>query len=173
MVLGIVVDDAIIVGENVYRHQRRGRNALEGALRGVQEVATPVFFAVLTTVAAFAPLLFVPGLLGKMMRYVPLVVIPCLLFSLVESLNILPAHLAHRRLDRRGPWSRFQHTLADGIETVVDRAYRPALAACLRWRYLSLAAGVSVLVLTVGLVLGGRVAFHFFPAPEADVIYAR
>ena len=107
-----------------------------------------------------------------MMRYVPLVVIPCLLFSLVESLNILPAHLAHRRLDRRGPWSRFQHTLADGIETVVDRAYRPALAACLRWRYLSLAAGVSVLVLTVGLVLGGRVAFHFFPAPEADVIYA-
>ena len=172
MVLGIVVDDAIIVGENVYRHQRRGRDPLEGALAGVREVATPVFFAVLTTVAAFAPLLFVPGLLGKMMRYVPLVVIPCLLFSLVESLNILPAHLAHRRLDRRGPWSRFQHTLADGIETVVDRAYRPALAACLRWRYLSLAAGVSVLVLTVGLVLGGRVAFHFFPAPEADVIYA-
>ena len=171
-VLGIVVDDAIIVGENVYRHQRRGRNPLEGALEGVREVATPVFFAVLTTVAAFAPLLFVPGLLGKMMRYVPLVVIPCLLFSLVESLNILPAHLAHRRTDRRGPWSRFQRTLAEGIETLVDRLYRPALAASLRWRYLSLAAGVSMLVLTVGLVLGGRVAFHFFPAPEADVIYA-
>ena len=172
MVLGIVVDDAIIVGENVYRHQRRGGSPLEGALKGVQEVATPVFFAVLTTVAAFSPLLFVPGLLGKMMRYVPLVVIPCLLFSLIESLNILPAHLAHRRLDRRGPWSRFQHTLAGGIETFVDRVYRPALAASLRWRYLSLAAGVSMLVLTVGLVLGGRVAFHFFPAPEADVIYA-
>ena len=172
MVLGIVVDDAIIVGENVYRHQRRGRNPLEGALEGVREVATPVFFAVLTTVAAFAPLLFVPGLLGKMMRYVPLVVIPCLLFSLVESLNILPAHLAHRRTDRRGPWSRFQRALAEGIETLVDRVYRPALAASLRWRYVSLAAGVSMLVLTVGLVLGGRVAFHFFPAPEADVIYA-
>ena len=172
MVLGIVVDDAIIVGENVYRHQRRGRDPLAGALEGVQEVATPVVFAVLTTVAAFSPLLFVPGLLGKMMRYVPLVVIPCLLFSLVESLNILPAHLARRRTDRRGPWSRFQHTLADGLEAVVDRVYRPALAACLRWRYLSLAAGVSVLVLTVGLVLGGRVAFHFFPAPEAEVIYA-
>ena len=172
MVLGIVVDDAIIVGENVYRHQRRGRDPLAGALEGVQEVATPVVFAVLTTVAAFSPLLFVPGLLGKMMRYVPLVVIPCLLFSLVESLNILPAHLARRRMDRRGRWSRFQHTLAEGMESVVDRAYRPALAACLRWRYLSLAAGVSVLVLTVGLVLGGRVAFHFFPAPEADVIYA-
>ena len=172
MVLGIVVDDAIIVGENVYRHQRRGGSPLEGALKGVQEVATPVFFAVLTTVAAFSPLLFVPGLLGKMMRYVPLVIIPCLLFSLIESLNILPAHLAHRRLDRRGPWSRFQHTLAGGIETFVDRVYRPALAASMRWRYLSLAAGVSMLVLTVGLVLGGRVAFHFFPAPEADVIYA-
>ena len=172
LVLGIVVDDAIIVGENVYRHQRRGRSALEGALEGVREVATPVSFAVLTTVAAFAPLLFVPGLLGRMMYYVPLVVIPCLLFSLVESLNILPAHLAHRRTDRRGRWARFQQALADGLETVVDRVYRPALAASLRWRYLSFAAGVSVLVLTVGLVLGGRVAFHFFPAPEADVIYA-
>ena len=172
MVLGIVVDDAIIVGENVYRHQRLGRGPLEGAIAGVQEVATPVIFAVLTTVAAFAPLLFVPGLLGAMMRYVPLVVIPCVLFSLVESLDILPAHLAHPRTDRRGRWSRFQHILADGLETVVDRVYRPALAASLRWRYLTLAAGASVLVLTVGLVLGGRVAFHFFPAPEADVVYA-
>ena len=172
MVLGIVVDDAIIVGENVYRHQRRGRKPLEAALAGVREVATPVFFAVLTTVAAFSPLLFVPGLLGKMMRYVPLVVIPCLLFSLVESLNILPAHLAHRRTVRRGRWSRLQGVLADGIETLVDRVYRPALAASLRWRYLTLASGVSMLVLTVGLVLGGRVAFHFFPAPEADVVYA-
>ena len=171
MVLGIVVDDAIIVGENVYRHQRRGRAPLEGAIRGVQEVATPVLFAVLTTVAAFAPLLFVPGLLGEMMRYVPLVVIPCVLFSLVESLNILPAHLATRS-DWQGRWSRFQRVLADGLETVADRVYRPALAASLRWRYLTLAAGASVLVLTVGLVLGGRVAFHFFPAPEADVVYA-
>ena len=172
MVLGIVVDDAIIVGENVYRHQGRGRGALEDALEGVREVATPVCFAVLTTVAAFAPLLFVPGLLGKMMRYVPLIVIPCLLFSLVESLNILPAHLAHRRTDRRGRWSRFQKGLAHGLETVIDRVYRPVLAACLRWRYLSLAAGVAALVLMAGLLLGGRVAFHFFPAPEADVIFA-
>ena len=172
LVLGIVVDDAIIVGENVYRHQRRGRAPLEDALKGVQEVATPVLFAVLTTVAAFSPLLFVPGMLGKMMRYVPLVVIPCVLFSLVESLNILPAHLAHPRTERRGRWSRFQRTLADGIESLVDRVYRPALTASLRWRYLTLAAGTSVLILTVGLVLGGRVAFHFFPAPEADVVYA-
>ena len=148
---------------------------MEGALEGVREVATPVFFAVLTTVAAFSPLLFVPGLLGKMMRYVPLIVIPCLLFSLVESLNILPAHLAHRRAGAaRCGGSRFQRTLADGIETFVDRAYRPALAArpCAgaisRWP-----RGVSVLV-PDGRVssLGGRVAFQFFPAPEADVVYA-
>ncbi len=172
LVLGIVVDDAIIVGENVYRHQRRGRTPLEGALAGVREVATPVLFAVLTTAAAFSPLLFVPGMLGKMMRYVPLVVIPCVLFSLVESLNILPAHLAHPRAEPRGRWSLFQRALADGLETVVDRVYRPALAVSLRWRYLTLAAGASVLVLTVGLVAGGRVAFHFFPAPEADVVYA-
>ena len=95
IVLGIVVDDAIIVGENVYSHQERDGDGLGGAIRGAQEIATPVVFAVLTTVAAFMPLLFVPGFNGKFLRVIPLVVIPCLLFSLVEALNILPAHLAH------------------------------------------------------------------------------
>ena len=172
MVLGIVVDDAIIVGENIYRHQQRHPNRLEGAIEGAQEIAKPVIFAVLTTVAAFSPLLFVPGMMGKMMIFVPMIVIPCLLFSLVESLNILPAHLAHRRPHRPGPWLSFQRLFANGLERFIDGVYRPALAFSLRWRYLALAVGVSTLILTGGMVAAGWIAFHFFPSPEAEVITA-
>lgn len=170
MVLGIVVDDAIIVGENIHRHQQRNPNRLQGAISGAQEISTPVTFAVLTTVAAFSPLLFVPGMMGKMMIFVPMVVIPCLLFSLVESLNILPAHLAHRRQGGRGLWHWFQSHFANGLERFVANAYRPALAQALRWRYLSMATGVSTLILTGGMVAAGWVQFHFFPSPEASVI---
>ena len=172
MVLGIVVDDAIIVGENIYRHQQRHPNRLEGAIEGAQEIAKPVIFAVLTTVAAFSPLLFVPGMMGKMMIFVPMIVIPCLLFSLVESLNILPAHLAHRRPHRPGLWLSFQRLFANGLERFIDGVYRPALAFSLRWRYLALAVGMSTLILTGGMVAAGWIAFHFFPSPEAEVITA-
>ena len=109
-------------------------------------------FAVLTTVAAFTPLMFMPGMIGKMFIFVPLVVIPCLLFSLVESLNILPAHLAHAAKRRRsGGWHRFQHLFADGLMTFVKRVYQPFLAFALRWRYLSLAVGVATLIVTLGM----------------------
>ena len=147
--------------------------ACGGSIEGAQEIATPVVFAVLTTVAAFTPLLFIPGMMGKMFVFVPLVVIPCLLFSLVESLNILPAHLAHiGRRRRPGVWRRFQRLFADGLRTFVTRGYQPFLAFALRWRYLSLAVGVSTLIVTVGMVLAGWVAFHFFPSPEQEVIAA-
>ncbi len=172
MVLGIVVDDAIIVGENIHRHQQKNPNRLAAAISGAQEIATPVTFAVLTTVAAFSPLLFVPGMMGKMMIFVPLIVIPCLLFSLVECLQILPAHLAHLKPRRRGLWRWFQSHFADGLEKFIDRVYRPALAFGLRWRYLSLAVGVSTLIVTGGMVAAGWLAFHFFPSPEASVISA-
>ena len=95
LVLGIIVDDAIIVGENIYSHQERHGDGLRGAIEGAKEIATPVIFSVLTTVAAFMPLMFVPGMMGKIFRVIPLIVIPGLLFSLVESLDILPAHLSH------------------------------------------------------------------------------
>ena len=172
MVLGIVVDDAIIIGENIHRHQQRNPNRLEAAISGAQEISTPVTFAVLTTVAAFSPLLFVPGMMGKMMIFIPMVVIPCLLFSLVECLNILPAHLAHRKEGRHGLWHWFQSHFADGLEKFVARVYRPLLGFGLRWRYLSLAVGVSTLIVTGGMVAAGWVQFHFFPSPEASVISA-
>ena len=173
LVLGIVVDDAIIVGENVFRHQERHGEGLRGSIDGAQEIATPVTFSVLTTVAAFMPLMFVPGMMGNMFVVVPLVVIPCLLFSLVESLNILPAHLSHiPRRGRPGPWRRFQGFFANGLKTFIDRVYRPGLALGLRWRYLTAAVGVSTLVVTLGMVLSGWATFIFFPNVEADLIAA-
>ena len=122
LVLGIVVDDAIIVGENIHTHMEEHDDGVHGAIQGAQEIATPVVFAVLTTVAAFTPLLFVPGMMGKFFGVMPLIVIPCLLFSLVESLSILPAHLAHLKERPAGPWRRFQLIFANGLKRFIASA---------------------------------------------------
>ena len=173
LVLGIVVDDAIIVGENIFRHQEDHGGGLRGSIEGGQEIAKPVVFAVLTTVAAFSPLLFVPGMMGKMFRVIPLVVIPCLLFSLVESLNILPAHLSHMpERGRPGVWRRFQGRFAGGLKLFIRQSYRPFLDMALRWRYLTASIGVALMVVTLGLVASGRPNFQFFPSMEADIMMA-
>ena len=171
LVLGIVVDDAIIVGENIYRHQREEGDGLRGAVEGVREIGRPVIFAVLTTVVAFLPLLFVPGIAGEMFGVIPLVVVPCLLFSLLESLGILPAHLAHTRRRRAaGSWFRFQQHMADGLVWVARAVYEPILEVALRWRYVTAAIGIATLTLTGALVLSGRLTFRFFPSVEAEFI---
>ena len=173
LVLGIVVDDAIIVGENIYRHQEKHGDGLRGSIEGAREIAKPVVFAVLTTVAAFMPLMFVPGMMGKIFRVIPLIVVPCLLFSLLESLGILPAHLSHiPKRPRSGPWRTFQQFFANGLKSFIRRVYEPVLETALRWRYVTAAIGVSTLVLTGGMVLGGWTTFHFFPSIEADFMAA-
>ena len=172
-VLGIVVDDAIIVGENIFRHQEEHGDGLRGSIEGAQEITKPVIFAVLTTVAAFMPLLFVPGMMGKIFRVIPLVVIPCLLFSLIESLGVLPAHLSHlKKQGTPGVWRRFQGLFANGLKWFIRTVYTPSLEFGLRWRYLTAAAGVATLIVTGGMVLGGWTSFHFFPSIEAPVIAA-
>ena len=175
LVLGIVVDDAIIVGENIYRHQEEHGHTsnMRGAIEGAQEIAKPVIFAVLTTVAAFLPLMFVPGMMGKIFRVIPLIVIPCLIFSLVESLGILPAHLSHTPTPRKpGLWRRFQSLVSNGLKTFIRTVYEPLLARAIEWRYVTAAIGVSTLVLTIGMVLGGWTTFRFFPSIEADFMAA-
>ena len=174
LVIGIVVDDAILVGENIHRHQESHGDGLRGSIEGAREIAKPVVFAVLTTVVAFMPLMFVPGGMGKMSRVIPLVVIPCLLFSLIESLGILPAHLGHirRRPDASGPWRRFQQFFANGLKAFARTVYQPLLETALRWRYVTAAIGLSTLILTGGMVLGGWANFHFFPSIEADFMAA-
>ncbi|HLU46823.1 MAG TPA: efflux RND transporter permease subunit, partial [Planctomycetota bacterium] len=176
VVLGIVVDDAIVVAENIYTRVRRGESGVDAAAKGAKEVALPVTFSVLTTVAAFVPLLIVPGRYGEVMRMIPLIVIPTLLFSLGESLFILPRHLSHLRPEepasrKRGPlafFARIQNGIARGLEIVAARYYRAILERALRWRYLSLAIAISILALTFGWVGSGRLPFTFFPPVDAD-----
>jgi len=181
LVLGIVVDDAIVAGENIYSHQHRHGDGLRGSVEGAREISLPVVFAVLTTVAAFVPLTMVAGTIGKVMRVIPFIVIPCLLWSLVESLWILPSHLSHYRHrsqsaeDERGlvgMWRRFQYRFANGVQRFIERFYSPTLDLALRWRYTTIAVGVGTLLVTGGLVLGGYVGWVFFPDVEADYVSA-
>lgn len=176
--LGIVVDDAIIVGENVFEHRRRGKSALRAAVDGTREMAGPVTFAVLTTIAAFSPMLFVPGVSGKIFRVIPSVVIAVLVVSLVEAMFILPAHLGHLRKndERRGMLGRLlgakRGVVHRWLQWWMELTYRPSLAAVVRRRYLTLASGVAILVITIALAASGRIAFTFLPKIEADRVTA-
>ncbi|MGD8860398.1 MAG: efflux RND transporter permease subunit [Myxococcales bacterium] len=194
--LGMVVDDAIIVGEAIHKHRRDGMGAMDAAIAGVREVARPVTFSILTTVIAFLPLLFVPGMAGKFFRNIPLVVISVLAISLVESLMVLPAHLSHdkspvttilgypfRLLDsifglifrfRPVDWLlRQQQRFSHFLEWFIDRVYGGQLLAAAHWRYTTVALCIGMLVLTIGLVAGGRIAFLFLPKVDGDVVSAR
>jgi multidrug efflux pump subunit AcrB len=172
VVLGIVVDDAIIAGENIYSHQQRSGDGMRGSVEGAKEISTPVIFAVLTTIAAFFPMLGVPGVMGKIMRVIPLVVISCLIFSLLESLLVLPAHLRHMRAasraERNGLWGRFQSKFADGLMWFVRHVYSPLLDLGLRHRYATVALAAATLILTGSFVGAGWIKFRFFPDVEAD-----
>lgn len=177
VVLGIVVDDAIVMGENIYTHQQRYGAGIASTVNGAKEVARPVVFGVLTTVAAFYPLLQVEGNTGKILRFIPLIVIPTLLFSLIECLVILPAHLrglpnAKKKHDRRWGWSRFQKGFADAAESFAQRIYKPTLEFCLNWRYLTVCSGVAILLLTLAGYAGGHFRFTFFPPVEGDNVAA-
>lgn len=177
VVLGIVVDDAIIIGENIFQHHERGDVGTGASSRGAIEVATPVIFGVLTTVAAFFPLLYVAGVMGKIMRVIPIIVITTLIFSLAESLLILPSHLSHIREPKqpRGLgrlWRQFQQGFANRVDWFVHRVYKPSLEWCLRYRYITVALATVTLLLTLGLLGAGWVKFVFFPNVESDFVSA-
>ena len=180
LAIGIVVDDAIVVGENIYKEREDGAGPLEAAVNGTQRVAVPVTFAVLTTVTAFTPLLFVPGMIGKFLKFIPLVVIAVLLFSLIESLFILPHHLSHlpehahtdlprwlRPLERAQEW--VQSRLRRFIDGPVDRTIRYATA-----HYgVVISAGIALLLITFGIVGGRYLSFSFLPRIEGDNVIAQ
>jgi multidrug efflux pump subunit AcrB len=179
IVLGILVDDAIVVGENTYTEQRSSPDKLTGAIRGAQGIAVPVVFGVLTTVAAFAPMLFIPGAMGRLVIGLPLVVIACLLFSLLDAMFILPAHLAKGKSLDAPPthpiakrWRAFQDRIAASFETAVERGYRPALDRALEWRYTTLALAVGLLIVTASAVASGWLRFVFQEPVEGDLIIA-
>ncbi|MXW46327.1 MAG: efflux RND transporter permease subunit [Gammaproteobacteria bacterium] len=181
LALGIVVDDAIVVGERIYAHEIQGKDRFAAAVEGTAEVAVPVIFGVLTTIAAFTPLMFAPGNLGQLLSVIGYVVAICLVFSLIESQLILPAHLAHRKQpSAKGGvnaasrlWLRFQQQVASGLERFTHEWYGPALERVIEWRHTALAIGLSILLLALGLILGGRIQVQFLPAFEGDNIIAQ
>lgn len=169
LVLGIVVDDAIVVGENVFKKREAGQTPLKAAVEGAIEVGGPVIFSVLTTVVAFVPLLLGSGMMGKIMRNIPVVVSVVLIGSLVESLFILPAHLArskppakHRREKKTTLW----------LQNVINGPYEKILKFCLNWRYATVALGIMVLLITLGTFTSGFLKFTLFPKVESDVLTA-
>ncbi len=169
--LGIVVDDAIVVAENIHDHRLRGMKPLEAALRGAREVSTPVIFSVLTNIAAFSPLLFMPGTMGKIWRVIPTVVITVFAISLIECLLILPAHLSHRRREnssRPGWLLRRQAAFSSWFYRAVRSYYSPFLERALRYRYLVLAVSISLLILVFGYVGGKRIGVILMPRVESD-----
>lgn len=200
LVLGLLVDDAIVIGENVHTHQERAEAPLPAAIAGAQEVTVPVIFGILTTVAAFAPMIGAEGMMGDFFGNIGIVVVICLFFSLVESQLILPAHLGHAAGRPKAPaapaapnapnapnaphapagqaasltarWTNFQNFMAQSLSRLARELYSPMLVRALRWRYSVVAGALALLMLTAAVVALGYLRFTFMPVIEGDYITA-
>jgi multidrug efflux pump subunit AcrB len=173
MALGIIVDDAIVVGEDAFTHYQTGENPLEAAEGGARRMLAPVMSSSLTTISAFLPLMLVGGPIGRIMSAIPLVIVCVILASLVESFLVLPGHLRHtfHRMHhaRPGPGRRRLDNAFVGFR---ERVFRPLVAAAVRARGVTLGGAAALLILAFGLVAGGRIGFTFFPTPEGNILYA-
>ena len=174
LVLGIVVDDAIVTGENVYTHLKTAKSGEEAAIKGTQEVATPVTFGVLTTVAAFLPLGFIEGARGAIFAQIPVVVIPVLLFSLIESKFVLPAHLKYIKLrQQKGKGSKLeqlQQRFADGFEHAILKYYQPVLGLALRNKLATVSLFMGVFLIILTMITSGWTKFIFFPRIPSETV---
>jgi len=174
LVLGIVVDDAIVTGENIYTHLNRSESGEDAVINGTLEVAKPVTFGVLTTVAAFLPLAFIEGMRGPMFSQIPAVVIPILLFSLIESKFVLPSHLKHIKLrtekTKASRFEKYQQKFADGFERAILKYYRPVLDVCLNNKLTTLLSFLSIFCILIALILSGWTKFTFFPRIPSETV---
>ena len=170
--LGIGVDDAIVVGENIYEKREQGMSALSASIEGAREIAGPVTFAVLTNIVAFMPMLFVPGASAKLFMQIPAVAISVFAISLVESIFILPAHLSHA--PKRTLFWRVvsipSEQFGKGLQWTIDRLYAPTVKYATREHFLTIACGLAMLILCIGFIAGGRIPFSFLPNIEADFV---
>lgn len=173
LVLGIVVDDAIVVGESIHHHaHQRGLKGEDAAIAGAFAVSRPVIFAVLTTIVAFAPWLFLSGITAQFTRQLSVVITLALLFSLIEAFLILPSHL--RNLKMSAPTSKWmirQKRIADSIVRFSENTYRPFLEWCLARRYTTVMVFFSLFLVSLGLFNSGWVKFFFSPQVENEVVY--
>ncbi len=175
LVLGIVVDDAIVTGENVYRHLQNAESGEIAAIRGTEEVAGPVTFGVLTTIAAFLPLAMMTGHGSAMFQSIAIVVIPILLFSLIESKFILPSHLKHIKVNgkqKHNRISQWQQNFANGFEGFILRYYKPFLVKALNLRFITLTAFIGALLIVVSMMSSGWLRFVYFPSIQSETITA-
>ena len=199
--LGLVVDDAIVVGENIFQYREKGLSHLEAAIQGAKDIAGPVTFSVLTSCAAFSPMFFVPGISGKFFMNIPAIVVAVLAISLIESVFVLPAHLAHGSdgTEKKGMLGRFlesnrstlpilrlgsslkegssqllkavQRPFQRGLQTSVDKYYEPVVRLAINQPFYVFAICIFLFLSTIGLIAGGRIPFTFLPNIEADVVF--
>ncbi len=175
LVLGILVDDSVVIGEAIFAHRRKGEAPLEACVNGVREVALAVIASVSTTMIAFTPMLLIGGIMGQFVRQLPIVVITALLVSLAECFLLFPAHLTYPLQEdakKIGPLRRAQRRVAGSLETFVEKVYAPIIERCVRHRYVTLCGGITLLLLTIGLVAGGIVPITMWPPSEGDNIDA-
>lgn len=175
--LGIVVDDAIMVGENIYSYREEGYSLRDAAVKGAGEIAVPLTFAILSNIVAFLPLLFLPGFLGMLFATLPVVIITVFLISWAEALFILPSHLAHSRKPRETPaWQRpleaLRQRLQGGLNYCTYHQFEPFLQRALNQRLLSVSLGVAVLVVVLAWSMSGRLGFSLMPRAESDQVQA-
>jgi multidrug efflux pump subunit AcrB len=173
--LGIVVDDAIVVGENIYRRHEEGMPLLQAAIAGAREVSMPVAFSILTNIVAFLPLLVMPGIMGRILGMLPIVIASVFLLSWLECLFVLPAHLGHHRDRPRHGFNKWLHAkqqaFSDRFLGWVRTRYTPFLARCLDHRYLVVCVALGLLAVTIGHIRSGRMGFDLFPRVESDYAF--
>ena len=189
MVLGIVVDDAIIIGESIYTKIRADGHSIENVIKGAQKVALPATFGVLTTIAAFAPMLFVTGFAGPFFKAMSVVVIFCLFFSIIESKLILPAHLAYAKIDEINeqeifspysniPWykrpsrlfQRANRFVQNNLHSIIENKYAPLIEKAVKNRGLTIATFLSALIIIIGILNSGITKFVLFPEVPGDYV---
>ncbi|MEH6551795.1 MAG: efflux RND transporter permease subunit [Pseudomonadales bacterium] len=180
LVLGILVDDAIVVGERVYAHLEEGKDPRQAAIDGTYEVSVPVIFGVLTTMVAFLPIMVNSTDLGSLFGGIGVTAILALFFSLIESQAILPLHLSHASISKETKgkrsfadrWRSFQDIFSGWLLRMAQDVYRPFLEKALLWRYVAACSAIATVIIVVALFASGRVVFQFFPSVEGTRMYA-
>ncbi|MBI1317357.1 MAG: AcrB/AcrD/AcrF family protein [Candidatus Hydrogenedens sp.] len=176
LALGIVVDDAIVAGENIYEYRMRGMSHLEAAFRGARDIAIPISYSIITNIVAFIPLATVPGTFGKIWGVIPVVVITAFCLSWLEAMLILPAHLAHvKEGGRSGIGAKIHHLqqmIANGFTLFAERVYGPVLAFAMNWRYGTIAIMMAILGLVLSIPASGRMGFILMPQVEGEYAQA-
>ncbi|MBX2857579.1 MAG: efflux RND transporter permease subunit [Cellvibrionaceae bacterium] len=174
--LGIVVDDAIVVGENIFAYRRKGLNRMDAAIQGTKDIAVPVTFTILTTIVAFVPVMFIPGTTGKFWWPFPVLVITVLVLSLVEALYILPSHLAHSKPAKKNRLTRWvqqgQQKISSAFDGFIHNRYQPFVAYCLRHRYITMSTALGCLIIAAAYATSAHMGMVMMPRVAADEIEA-